>query len=186
MAKKVILILADGFEEIEALTPIDLLRRAGVEVVIAGLSGKTQVSARGVRVGCDVLLADILPTASNFDALVLPGGGKGAENLAASRDVLTLTEGMHKARKIIAAICAAPAVVLSKTSVLDGKSATCFPGMENDFEPRTTFRAQPVVVDGNVVTSRGAGTALAFALTLIELLVDKPTRDKIARAIVAE
>jgi 4-methyl-5(b-hydroxyethyl)-thiazole monophosphate biosynthesis len=185
MGKKVLLVLADGFEEIEALTPVDMLRRAQVDVVIAGLSGMEQTSARGVRVGCDALFSDVRSSAASFDALILPGGGKGADHLAASESVRAFLLEMHASGKLVAAICAAPAVVLARAGVLDGRTATCYPGMETGFGIKTTFSDQPVVVDGNIVTSRGAGTALAFSLTLVELLCGTVERDKIIKAIVA-
>ena len=186
MGKKVLLVLADGFEEIEALTPVDILRRAQVDLVIAGLSGMQQTSARGVRVGCDVLFSDARAAADSFDALILPGGGKGAENLADSESVLVFLLEMHASGKLIAAICAAPAVVLAKSGILDGRTATCYPGMEASFGKKTVFSEQPVVVDGNIVTSRGAGTSLEFSLVLVELLCGKVERDRISKAIVAQ
>lgn len=185
MVKKALLILADGFEEIEALTPVDILRRAGVDLVIAGLSGMQQTSARGVRVGCDVLFPDARFLAASFDALILPGGGKGADNLAGSERVRAFLLEMHASGKIVAAICASPAVVLARTGVLDGRTATCYPGMETGFGIKTAFSDRPVVVDGNIVTSRGAGTSLAFSLTLVELLCGRAEREKISQAIVA-
>src|SRR5258708_6714111 len=121
MEKKALLILAEGFEEIEAIAPVDLLRRAGVEVITAGVSGYGITSARGVPIHADAKLADV---SGDFDALILPGGGTGAKNLAASNKVLELVKEMFEQGKWVCAICASPAIVLFPTGILKGKTAT--------------------------------------------------------------
>ncbi|MEI6437287.1 MAG: DJ-1 family glyoxalase III [Candidatus Omnitrophota bacterium] len=181
MSKKVLVILADGFEEVEAIAPIDILRRAGLEVVVAGLSGREQISARGLRVTCDALLSDVRDQTASFDACILPGGGKGAENLAASRVVGDVVVSMHKAGKLIAAICASPAVVLAPLGILEGRKATCYPGTQKFLGAGVEYREENVVKDGNILTSRGPGTALVFGLAVLESLCGPASRDKIAR-----
>jgi len=171
MNKRVLMILADGFEEIEAIAVIDILRRCSIEVRTASLSGQTLVAGgHQIIVQADVLLKDIR---ADFDACILPGGSAGAQRLADSDIVHSLISVMHQANKIIAAICAAPAKVLSPAGLLDGRKATCYPGMQNLFPSSATYLEDPVVIDGNIITSRGAGTALEFAFTLAEQLVGK-------------
>ncbi len=180
MAKKVLIILADGFEEIEAIAPIDILRRAGVEVTVAGLSHKPAISARKVAIEVDKALADC---GDIFDAVVLPGGGQGAQHLALSVEVSKMVRKMYDNQSLIAAICAAPAVVLAPLGILHNKTATCFPGMQGAFGKTTVYKEEAVVVDGNIITSRGPGTAMEFALALLEKLTDKAAADKVRRAL---
>ncbi len=176
---KALIILAEGFEEIEAVTPIDLLRRANINVTVAGLSSLQVQGARGrIKIIADTTLDKI---SDIFDIIILPGGMPGAENLSKSDKLKTILLNMHKTNKLIAAICAAPAVVLAPLGILNNKKATCFPGMENLFSPTTIFKEEAVVIDGNIITSRGAGTAFEFSLALIEILAGKQTRDQIAQ-----
>ena len=182
MGKKVIIILADGFEEIEAVTVIDILRRAGIEVTVAGMSNIDIKGSRGLKVKADKKLDD---AGSDFDACVLPGGGQGANNLAASRKVRELIQKMNRDKKIIASICASPAVVLVPAGVLKNKAATCYPGMQESFGNETTYKEQDIVIDGNIITSRGPATALEFSLEIAEKLAGKQTADKIRKAVLA-
>lgn len=167
MAKTAVVILAEGFEEIEAIAPIDVLRRAGVRVTLLGLNSLAVKSSRGIGVQTDMLFHDWtgLP-----DAVVVPGG-PGASNLAKSKELAQFLKGMDAAKKIVAAICAAPAVVLAPTGILDGKKATCYPGYEADFSKTTVCAEDRVVVDGHLITSRGPGTALEFSLEIVRKLV---------------
>lgn len=167
MARAVVL-LAEGFEEIEAVTPIDVLRRAGVEVVTAGVPGRRVRGAHGLVVEADVAVAE---APADPDLLVLPGGMPGAENLARSPQVRELIARAQQSGKRLAAICAAPAVALAPTGVLAGHRATCYPGFEQRFSPDVRRSEERVVVDGPLVTSRGPGTALEFSLALVEQLV---------------
>ncbi len=180
--KKALVVLAEGFEEIEAITCIDTLRRGSVNVTVAALAPSPIKGSHGIAVHADVRLTDIR---DEFDALVLPGGMPGASNLAASAAINALIDHMAQNSRIIAAICAAPAIVLSPAGVLSGKMATCFPGMENLFAASTKFLADPVVVDGSVITSRGPGTALRFALTVLEKLAGEETARSVGRAMLA-
>ena len=184
MNKKALIVLADGFEEMEAVAPIDILRRAGIDVRIAGLLPENGIvtGARGIGIKTDFTLKDIT---ADFDACIFPGGMPGAQNLADSKAVNSLIALLHKEHRIIAAICAAPAVLLAPTGILDGKKATCFPGMESAFGEHTTFCDEPVVVSDNIITSRGAGTAIAFSLKILEQLLNQKTADDIRKRIVA-
>lgn len=178
---RAVVVLAEGFEEIEAVTPIDVLRRAGVEVVTAGLSGKRVQGSHGIAVEADTTL----DAAPSCDVLVLPGGMPGSDNLGKSEAVQALVRKTHAAGKHVAAICAAPALALGATGVLDGRRATCYPGLEKHFGPRVTRVEDRVVVDGKVVTSRGPGTALEFSLALVEQLVSKQKADELRKGLLA-
>ena len=181
--KKALIILADGFEEIEAVTSIDILRRAGVSVTIAGVNRLLVYGSRKIGVQADILLDKIRPI---FDACVLPGGLPGAVNLQASEKVKSILKTMNQQEKIIAALCASPALVLAPLGILNNKAATCFPGMEKHFHPSTRYRKDKVVVDRHIITSQSPGTALAFALTLVENLAGKKMKDKLKTATLAD
>jgi 4-methyl-5(b-hydroxyethyl)-thiazole monophosphate biosynthesis len=184
MAKKALVFLADGFEEVEALTPIDYLRRAGIEVTTASItSSNTVKGAKGVPVVADVLLEELSKqarlSAGAWDAVFIPGGMPGASNLAACPAVGKLFREMAEAGKTFAAICASPAVVLAPLGLLEGKNFTCFPGLENSVKGGK-HSLEKVVVDGNLITSRAPGTAAAFALALIEKLAGPGAAKKVA------
>lgn len=184
MPKRAIVFLAEGFEEVEAITPIDFLRRAGVEVVTVavGKDGKERVvvGSHGVPVVADRAAGDI--AGLSYDAVVLPGGMPGSKNLAASGEVDAVVREAAAKGRLIAAICAAPAVVLAPKGVLAGKKYTCFPGMEHEVQG-AVWQEKPVVVDGNLITSRGAGTAALFALAVIEYVLGREAADKIGKAV---
>jgi len=178
---RVLVPLAEGCEELEAVTVIDLLRRAGIEVVTAGLVRGPIRASRGTVLLPDVLLDEVLH--QDFDMVALPGGGPGAERLEEDDRVRSLIVELAGKGKYTAAICAAPKV-LAKAGVLEGKKATSFPGVLEEAAPEgVTLRSEPVVVDGAVVTSRGPGTAMDFALTLVELLAGRPKRDEVETAL---
>jgi len=174
-----VVILADGFEEIEAVTQIDVLRRAGVVVTVAGLVGGSTRGAHGIEIKTDMLVGDL-----DFepDMVVLPGGLPGSTNLGEDRGVIELLEAQHAAGRRIAAICAAPAFAPVKAGVLDGRRATCYPSFETRFNAGTIAVEDRVVVDGTVTTSRGPGTALEFGLTLVRLLGGEETADRLRSA----
>jgi len=174
---RVLIPLADGCEELEAVTLIDLLRRAGITVVTAGLRTGPVTASRGVQLIPDTTLDAVL--AESFDLLLLPGGGKGAAALAADARMIALLKQQAAAGRYSAAICAAPQA-LAAAGLLDHKRATSFPGsLENLRIPGLQYVEEPVVQDGTVLTSRGPGTAMDFALHIIELLADRVTRDKV-------
>lgn len=166
--KKILVPLASGFEEIEALSIVDTLRRAGFLVTIASItSEKSVMGAHDVVVMADALLENA--AIQDFDSIVLPGGMPGTSNLLESHTVLNLVHSYHKAGKIVAAICAAP-WVLAEAGILKGKKATIYPGMEDKLGNDVKVSQERVVWDGLVGTSRGPGTALAFALSVAEKL----------------
>ncbi len=179
---RVLIPLAQGCEELEAVTIIDLLRRAGIEVITAGLDDKTVTASRGVRLIPDVQLDDVMQ--QEFDMLVLPGGLPGADHLDADRRIHTLLKKLSEGGGYTAAICAAPKV-LAHTGLLDGKAATGYPGVLDGMELSSTEISQDaVVIDGKVITSRGPGTAMAFALTLIAQLLGEEKRSEVEQALV--
>jgi len=169
--------LAQGCEELEAVTVVDLLRRAGIEVVTAGLDDQPVCASRGVILIPDVTLDEALQ--KDYDMVVLPGGLPGAEHLKNDARIIRLLVQMKEADKYTAAICAAP-FVLAEAGLLEGKRATSYPGsMDADSVPGLDYVEQPVVTDGKVITSRGPGTAMDFALELIETLSGKQLRDEV-------
>jgi 4-methyl-5(b-hydroxyethyl)-thiazole monophosphate biosynthesis len=180
---RVLIPLADGCEELEAVTLIDLLRRAGITVTTASLSGQRQLQAsRQVGLVADTLLDDVLN--DQFDMLLLPGGQPGTNHLNADPRIHALIQRQRDCDRYLAAICAAP-LVLAEAGVLNGKQASCYPGaLEAANWPEITLTDNPVVIDGKVLTSRGPGTAMDFALSIIELLTDKPTRDQVESGLV--
>lgn len=159
--------LADGFEEIEAITVIDILRRAGIEVMTAGLKEGLVKGSHNVSVLPDTTLDEI--DHRDFDGLVLPGGAPGFINLGNDGRILRLAREMDRAGRCVAAICAAPSVLI-KAGVLQGRRATVSPSGRAEVQACAKFLEDRVVVDGNLVTSRAPGTAFEFALSLVELL----------------
>jgi 4-methyl-5(b-hydroxyethyl)-thiazole monophosphate biosynthesis len=175
---KVAVILADGFEEVEAMAIIDVLRRAEIEVTVAGLHDGPVASARKVRVVPDALIDAV--RADEFDMIVLPGGQPGADNLNADQRVKELVRSFAAKGKITAAICAAP-YVLGNAGVLAGKRATAYPSYR-DRLAGALYEEKTVVEDGNVLTSKGPGTALCFGLAIAARLAGKEKASKIKEA----
>lgn len=174
-------LLADGFEETEAVAPVDLLRRAHLDVQTVSITAEKVVKgSHGIPVTADIAMGELSVEAE--DTLILPGGKRGTENLKASGEVtrLLLTHAGEQ-RGRIAAICAAPSV-LGKLGILQGKRATCHAGFEDQLTG-AEFVDSPVVTDGLITTSQGMGTAVAFGLELVKLLKDQETADRIAQAI---
>jgi 4-methyl-5(b-hydroxyethyl)-thiazole monophosphate biosynthesis len=179
---KVLVPLAQGCEELEAVTIIDLLRRAKIDVTTAGLDKQTVTASRGVKLVPDTDLDTALK--QDYDMIVLPGGLPGADHLDNDPRIRTLLKKMADNRKYTAAICAAPKA-LANAGVLDGKKATSYPGFLDDLDlPNTKISKDAVVVDGKVITSRGPGTAMDFALTLIETLLGKQKRNEVEAGLV--
>jgi 4-methyl-5(b-hydroxyethyl)-thiazole monophosphate biosynthesis len=164
---RILVLLADGFEEIEAITVVDVLRRASIEVDTVGITGAWVTGSHGIKVMADKKISEV--DIEKYDGIVLPGGSKGVENLARSSKVKEFLEKMNEKGKLIAAICAAPSV-LAKFHILDNKRATIYPGMERELPyPRD----ERVVVDENVITSQGPGTAIEFSLAIVEKLLGR-------------
>ena len=178
---RVLVPLAQGCEELEAVTVIDLLRRAGIEVVTAGLDNKPVRASRNTCLIPDTTLDEVED--QDFDMVVLPGGMPGADHLNNDPRVHGILKNAASKNRFTAAICAAPKV-LASAGLLNGKQATSYPGyLDPDSVPGMTYREDPVVQDGKVITSRGPGTAMDFALTLVEALVGRKKRDEVEAAL---
>lgn len=175
MNKRVLVPLASGVEELEAVTIIDLLRRAGIEVVVAGLDEGVVTASRGVRLLPDTTLDDALK--QEFDMVALPGGLPGSDNLAADPRIIEMLQKMSESGRFVGAVCAAPKVLV-RSGVLKGKTATAYPGvLEAEHHPMIS--GDSVTRDGRIITSRSAGTAMDFALELIEALSGAETRQAV-------
>lgn len=179
--KKAYVFLANGFEEIEALATVDILRRAGIDTTTVTISGDTQVmGAHNVPVLADAVLGDV--QVGDKDWLILPGGMPGATNLAACTTLCELLKRHNDQGGHIAAICASPAVVLAPLGILDGRMATCYPGFE-DALAGGKHGSLPVEVDGNVVTGNGPGNTIKFALTIVAEALGEEVASGIAKGL---
>ena len=177
--KKVYVFLADGFEDVEALIPVDVLRRGGLDVTTVSVADDSQVveSAHGVQIVADALFNDC--DFADADLLLLPGGMPGAQNLYEHGGVRQAVLSQHEAGRRVAAICAAPAVVLSQIGVLDGRRATCYPGFEQ-LLTKASYTGDLVTVDGNVITAEGPAAAFPFAYELLSQIVSKEVATQVA------
>ncbi len=173
---KIGILLADGFEEIEAVAVIDILRRANLDVLIVGLSKEPVSSARNVKIVPDVSIDDVDP--STLDLVVLPGGLGGVENLKKDPRVERLIKGVAEKGKFIGAICAAP-TALAKFGILEGKKATVYPSLKDDIK-NAIYVDNRVVEDSNIITSQGPGTAFDFGLKLVEKLLGREKAKEVA------
>ena len=170
--------LAEGFEEVEALSPVDILRRGGVEVKTVGIAGKTVKGSHGISVLSDLTADEV--TLSEIEAVILPGGMPGTLNLEKNSTVQEAIKFAHENGKLIGAICAAPSI-LGKAGLLAGKRATCFPGFE-EYLSGAKYCDEPAVRDGNIITSRGAGAALEFGFFLLAALKGENAADELRLA----
>ena len=182
---KVLVLMADGTEEMEAVIVIDTLRRAKWEVTVAGLKEGPVTAARGVKLLPDAVLDKVLDKvgAGAFDILVVPGGARGVEHMTKDARVLETIRVFHKAGKMIAAVCAGP-LVLQAAGILDGRTVTSHPDVEARITKATRID-QDVVIDGHIVTSQGAGTSLKFALAIVSKVAGKKLADAVAKGMVA-
>lgn len=179
----VLIPVADGSEELEAVTVFDVLARAGARVIMASVEDElTVVCSRGVKLAAHCFIADCLH--EKWDMIVCPGGMPGAESLGRSEPLHQLLRKQTATGKYVGAICAAPAMVLAHHNLLDGKAATCYPG--NTFTSKIErYVDEPVVQDGNVITSQGPGTAMPFALKLVEVLFGAHKEEEVRRGLLA-
>ncbi|MDD2851303.1 MAG: DJ-1/PfpI family protein [Desulfuromonadaceae bacterium] len=175
---KVLIPLAHGFEEIEALAVVDILRRADIGVTLAGLLPGPVLSAHNISINPDTTVD--AASAGTFDVIVLPGGQPGTDNLNADPRIHELLRQFASEHKLIGAICAAP-IVLAASGLLKGKRVTCYPSY-HDRLSGGIYENTPVVSDGTLITSQGAGTAISFALALVSRLVGRGTADRVAKA----
>jgi 4-methyl-5(b-hydroxyethyl)-thiazole monophosphate biosynthesis len=181
MEKTVMVPVADGTEELEAVAMIDILRRAGAAVTVASVSGNRQITAsRGVVIVADTLIDDCMDQV--YDLIVLPGGIPGAEHLRDSSALTRLLKGQRDREGLYGAICASPAIVLEHHGLLAGRRATCHPGFVEQLSNKDLVDSI-VAADGNCLTSRGAGTAVEFALVLVELLYGRDKRQDVAASL---
>lgn len=179
--KKTAILFAKGYEEVEALTVVDLLRRAKIGCEILSVADSGQVTgSHGISIGADRNFSGT--DFSQYDGVILPGGMPGTTNLAADERVLALLRNFAAAGKLTAAICAAP-TVLAKAGLLEGKKAVCYPGMEEQLTgAKVSF--DPVAVDGTVITSRGLGTAIPFALSIVQYFEGRERAEALASSVV--
>jgi len=173
----VVVLLAPGFEELEAVTIVDVLRRAGISVLLAGIAPPPIEGGHGIKVMTDLSIDDV----TTYDALVLPGGNPGYINLERDQRVLKLIRAAYDAGKYVGAICAAPHV-LGVAGIMEGATATCYPGIEIAGAKRVEER---VVRHGTIITSQGPGTAIDFALDLVEVLTSTENAREVKNALLA-
>lgn len=176
---KVYVFLADGFEDVEALIPVDVLRRGGLDVVTVSVMDDSLMveSAHGVNMVADAWIGDV--DVSDADLLLLPGGMPGASNLYGCEPLREALASHHESGRLIAAICASPAVVLGQMGLLSGRRATCYPGFEHLLQG-ATYTGELCTVDGNFVTGEGPAAAFPFAYCLLSMLKDEATAEQIA------
>ncbi len=178
---KVLVHFAEGFEEIEALAVVDILRRAAIETVMVSVTGNKVVgSTRNIKVVCDALFEEV--NYSDADMIVLPGGMPGTKNLDAHTKLKEKISQFYSEKKWLAAICAAP-IVYGKMGLLQGERATCYPGCEADLKGAETV-TEEVVVSGKFITSMGPGTAMEFGFKIVEILLGKESSDKLKKAMI--
>ena len=178
--KRTALLAADGFEEVEGLTVVDLLRRAGLTCDIIAVSDREEITgSHGIRIGADRSFSDT--DFDSFDAVIIPGGLRGTEALLTDERIKTLLQQFSLAGKLTAAVCAGPAV-LAAAGLLKGKKAVCYPGQESRLTD-AIICSDPVMQDGSVITGRSVGTSIPFALKIIACLEDSRTADRIAESI---
>lgn len=183
--KKAVVFIADGSEEIETLTPVDYLRRAGIDVTLVsvGSDSRTVICSHKVSVNADITLDAFLSSCGDVlpDAVVVPGGMPGTRNIASCMSVLSFIDAMEKEKKLICAICAAPALVLSKTKALPGKKWTCYPDMESEAgeEVKNYISKVPFVHDGNLITGSGPGAAEEFSMEIVKTLAGEAAWNKV-------
>ena len=176
----VIMLLGAGFEESEAIVPLDLLRRAGIEVSTAGLAGTQVTSSHGVTLTADCALDQV--DAAQVEMVILPGGLGGVAAIEGSPAALKLVGQVYKAGGYVAAICAAP-TVLAHLGITDGRKAVCYPGMEGEMGQADMQADACVAVDGKVVTGQAAGSSFAFGLKLVELLKGRQAAQSVCQAV---
>jgi 4-methyl-5(b-hydroxyethyl)-thiazole monophosphate biosynthesis len=158
---RLIVPLAEGFEEIEAIAVIDILRRANIKVDVVGVEDEVVAGRNGIKVLCDKIITDVKP--EDYDGIVLPGGNPGYKNLENNQQVINIIKSLNGRGKLVAAICASP-TILEKIGILEDKKATCYPTMKDKIK---NFVNERVVVDKNIITSQGPGTAIEFALEIV-------------------
>jgi 4-methyl-5(b-hydroxyethyl)-thiazole monophosphate biosynthesis len=181
MSKKVLVAIADGTEELEAVTIVDVLRRAEADVTVASVDARQVTASRGVKLVADAVISDCAGTV--YDLIALPGGMPGAEHLRDSKELTEMLKTQAASGRLYAAICASPAVALKSHGLLKDKKATCYPSLLSELDNAEHAK---VVVDGNCITSQGPGTALEFSLKLVEMLFGREKAREVANAMLAK
>ncbi|MFP4021755.1 MAG: DJ-1 family glyoxalase III [Halanaerobium sp.] len=179
---KILIPLAQGFEEIEAVTNIDVLRRAGLDVVTAGIGSREIEGDHGIKIQTDTEISEL--SSDDLSAVVLPGGMPGAANLRDSSRLLKIIREINEKEGLCAAVCAAP-IVLDAAGILEGKNATSYPGFDDEM-PSCNYQEKRVVIDGNIITGRGPGVAMEFAMTIVEYLLDGEERAQLEDAMLVK
>ena len=181
--KTAIVLLANGFEEVEAITPINYLNQAGVKVTVVAIGNNLNViGMHGITISADILLQDLIKQHELVDAIIIPGGTPGAQNIAASKEASTLIIEMASTRKLICAISDSPVIILAPLGLLSDKTFTCFPGMENQIQ-NANWIEERVAIDDNIITSRSPGTAGEFTIAIIKQLLDETQGERIAKKV---
>lgn len=170
--KKTAVLLADGFEEIEALTVVDIMRRGNVKCDMVSIKDIEVTGAHGIKVTSDKVINESI---NDYDLIVCPGGMPGATNLQKNKMVIETIKKFYKEKKFVAAICAAP-IVLAEAGIIEGKNITSYPGFEEELKG-CSYKEDTVVVDGNIITSRGPATAMEFSYKLLEILGNETYND---------
>ena len=183
MSKKVLVPIADGSEEIETACIVDVLRRAEADVTVASVNSLQITASRGMKLVADQLISECVQ--NTYDLIVLPGGMPGAEHLRDSKELVEMLKRQQNDGRLYAAICASPAVVLHHHGLLAQRKATAYPGFAEQFENTEAIDSR-VVVDGNCITSRSPGTAMEFALKLVELLYGEQKAREIAQSMLVD
>ncbi len=179
MDKRILVLLAEGCEEMEVVIPSDLAIRAGLEVVMAGVEGIDITGAHGISLIADCELVDIADEI--FDAVIIPGGMPGAENISNNEVAMEVIQRHADRDKLICAICAAPGVVLGETRILDNHFATCYPGFEKHFNSSVSYIDEMVSVSGNIITAKGPGAAFQFGREILKALLGEVIADKVVK-----
>lgn len=181
--KKIVVFLAEGFEEIEAITVIDILRRAGLEVTTVSIEKNEHVKgAHGITIIADKVFNK--KEITDIEMIILPGGMPGTNNLNHHQELKNIILEYYKNKKYIAAICAAP-LILGQLGILNNKKAVCYPGYEKELKG-AIYSNEKVVIDNNIITSKGVGAAIDFSLKIVETLINKETATKLRQALVVE
>lgn len=175
---KILVPLAAGFEEIEAVTIIDVLRRAGLDVITAGIGSSEIVGDHKIKVETDTEITAV--DADDLEAVVLPGGMPGAANLSDNNELRNIIKKLNEDNKLCAAICADP-IALAAAGILDGRKVTSYPGFDKDLTS-SDYQEDRVVIDDNIITGRGPGAAMEFAMALVEYLVDEETKIELKKS----
>ncbi len=179
---KIMVPFADGFEEVEAITNVDVLRRAEIDVLTVTLDKETVIGAHNLEIITDYTLSNINIT--ELDGIILPGGMPGAANLRNDLRIINIVKELYRNNKLIAAICAAP-IVLEEAGIIKNRQITSYPGFESQLKS-SVYKTDRIVIDNNIITGRGPGVALEFALAIVSYLKNDQIADQIKKDMIAD